>query len=117
MARISADWCVVVVLTGVSVAVRQNPNLQRPPPPPTQSVEEIQRLVQMARTVGPVQPSSIDTGEHQDTPHAPASSTLHIFGQFTRQCSASRVLVSSLILGERQQPAMLCCLDGFRTWF
>lgn len=41
----------------------QNPSLQRPPPPPTQSVEEIQRLVQMARTVGPVQPNIIDTGE------------------------------------------------------
>jgi hypothetical protein len=67
---------------GVSVAVPQNPNLQRPPPPPTQSVEEIQRLVQMARTVGPVQPSSIDTGEHQDKPYSPASTTLHAFWQF-----------------------------------
>jgi hypothetical protein len=41
----------------------QNPNLQRPPPPPTQSVEEIQRLVQMARSVGPVQPSVVDAGQ------------------------------------------------------
>jgi len=41
----------------------QNPSLQRPPPPPTQSVEEIQGLVQMARTVGPVQPHTIDTGQ------------------------------------------------------
>lgn len=46
----------------VACAWPQNPNLQRAPAPPTQSVEEIQRLVQMARTVGPVQPNVIDTG-------------------------------------------------------
>lgn len=43
----------------------QNPNLQRPPPPPTQSVEEIQQLVQMARSVGPMQPSVVDAGQQR----------------------------------------------------
>jgi hypothetical protein len=39
----------------------QNPSLQRPPPPPSQSVQEIQQLVQMARHVGPVTPAKANT--------------------------------------------------------
>lgn len=34
--------------------------MQQPPFQPTQSVEEIQRLVQMARTVGPVETQRLD---------------------------------------------------------
>eukprot|EP00878_Enallax_costatus_P037341 GHUV01042166.1.p2 GENE.GHUV01042166.1~~GHUV01042166.1.p2 ORF type:complete len:151 (+),score=51.13 GHUV01042166.1:321-773(+) len=37
-----------------------NPSMQQPPKQPTQSVEEIQRLVQMARTVGPVETQRLD---------------------------------------------------------
>ncbi len=59
-----ADIC----LLSAACVWLQNPNLQRPPPPPTQSVEEIQRLVQMARTVGPVQPHVTDTGARRYWP-------------------------------------------------
>lgn len=41
-------------------ATLQNPAMQQPPTQPTQSVEEIQRLVQMARTVGPVDTRPLD---------------------------------------------------------
>lgn len=44
-----------------SICCLQNPQLQQPATAPSQSVEEIQRLVQLARTVGPV-----STGKPQD---------------------------------------------------